>query len=64
MNVRGALMAKYSGKEFRSIGGKKYKFMRATRLKKDAKNIAWSYRMRGKMARVIPFEGGYGIFVA
>ena len=56
-------MAKYSGKEFRSIGGKKYRFERATRLKSDASKIADSYRQKGKRVRVISFEGGYGIFV-
>lgn len=56
-------LSKYSGKEFRTIDGKKYKFEHAHHLKSNAKTMAESYRQQGKKVRVIPFIGGYGVFV-
>ncbi len=58
-----AKLAKYSGKEWRVIGGHKFRFVRASHLKRDANEIAKEYRLKGYKVRVIPFEGGYGIFV-
>jgi len=57
-------LSKYSGKEWRVIGGHKFRFVRAARLKKDANEVAEEYRLKGYKVRVILFAGGYGVFVS
>ena len=56
-------LPKYSGKEFRSIGGKKYQFRFAFKSKGDAIKKAKMLRKEGRKVRVIAFEGGYGLFM-
>jgi len=58
-----AKLHRYSGKEFRSIGGKKYQFRFAFKSKSDAVRKAKALRREGRKVRVIAFEGGYGLFM-
>ena len=54
----------YSGKEYRTIGNKRYRYVHAYRLKRDAQGAAKLLRDKGKRVRVIPFINGYGVFVS
>ena len=59
-----AKLSVFSGKGWKVIGGHKFRFAHAHRLKEDANKAASEYRLEGYKVRVIPLEDSYGIFAS